>query len=139
MGTKEDFANGVDAPVKLKHKKVCEICGSSFIATGNNAKYCEECRKDLRKTAKVTDKAIAYRRARQPGACITYNIENPEQRTVVPETPETPMVEEPKRIDMPDGLALVEEHAEILRRWYAGELVDKQEFLLRLKERMLEL
>ena len=43
-----------------------------------------------------------------------------------------------KAIDMPDDLAVIEEHAEILRRYYKGELVDKNELLARIRERLGE-
>ena len=40
--------------------------------------------------------------------------------------------------ELPDGLAVIEEHAEILRRYYKGELVDKEELLARIRERLGE-
>ena len=38
--------------------------------------------------------------------------------------------------ELPDGLAVIEEHAEILRRYYRGELIDKSEFLARIREKL---
>lgn len=47
-----------------------------------------------------------------------------------------PILVEVANNDLPDGLAIIEEHAEILRRYYRGELIDKDEFLARIRERL---
>ena len=71
-------------------------------------------------------------------------METPEDMQQQPETPENPAPtdgwetwnEEQKNIDLPDGLAVIEEHAEILRRYYRGELVDKAQFLAEIREKL---
>ena len=71
-------------------------------------------------------------------------METPEDLQQQPETPENPAPpdgweawnEEQKNIDLPDGLAVIEEHAEILRRYYRGELVDKNQFLAEIREKL---
>lgn len=49
-----------------------------------------------------------------------------------------PCVVQAPTVELPDGLAVIEEHAEILRRYYRGELIDKSEFLARIREKLGE-
>lgn len=123
--------------MKLKiEPRVCENCGGKYIPTGTRQKFCPSC--------KESKNAIAYYKARQPGEVRRFTLaETPEDNMQQPETPERPALpegwqEEQKKIDMPDGLAVIEEHAEILRRYYKGELVDKNEFLARIQEKLDE-
>lgn len=123
-----------------KKRKVCTICGMGFVPTSNVQKYCPECRKQLTKDGTVKEAYLAYRQARKASNVVTYKMETPEDMQQQPETPEKPDVDEIlKAIELPDGLAVIEEHAEILRRYYKGELVDKTEFLAQIRERLGEL
>lgn len=129
---------------KIKKRKTCQICGMGFVPTSNVQKYCPDCRKRMQKDGTVKDAYIKYRQARKPGAVKTYKIETPEDNMLtLAETPERPALpeewqEEQRQIDMPENLAVIEEHAEILRRYYKGELVDKNEFLARIREKLGE-
>lgn len=123
-----------------KKHKTCAICGLGFVPTSNVQKYCPDCRKQLNKDGTVKEAYVKYRQARKAGDVITYKVETPEDMLQQPETPEKPNVDEIlKAIELPDGLAVIEEHAEILRRYYKGELVDKTEFLAQIRERLGEL
>lgn len=120
-----------------KKYKTCTICGLGFVPTSNVQKYCPECRKQMNKDGTVKDAFIKYRQARKPSEVVTYKMETPEDMQQQPETPERPDVEEIlKAIELPDGLAVIEEHAEILRRYYKGELVDKNQFLAEIREKL---
>lgn len=129
---------------KQKKRKTCQICGMGFVPTSNVQKYCPDCRKRMQKDGTVKDAYIKYRQARKPGEVKTYKIETPEDNMLtLVETPERPALpeewqEEQRQIDMPENLAVIEEHAEILRRYYKGELVDKNEFLARIREKLGE-
>lgn len=123
-----------------KKRKTCAICGMGFVPTSNVQKYCPECRSQMNKEGTVKEAFVKYRQARKPSEVVTYKVETPEDMLQQPETPERPDVEEIlKAIELPDGLAVIEEHAEILRRYYRGELVDKNEFMARIRERLGEL
>ena len=127
-----------------KKRKTCAICGMGFVPTSNGQKYCPDCRKQLTQDGSVREAYLKYRQARKSSNVVTYKMETPEDMQQQPETPENPAPahgweawnEEQKNIDLPDGLAVVEEHAEILRRYYKGELVDKNELLARIQERL---
>ncbi len=123
-----------------KKYKTCTICGLGFVPTSNVQKYCPECRKQMNKDGTVKEAFIKYRQARKPSEVVTYKMETPEDLMPEPETPEAPAIVEEliKDIDMPDELAVIEEHAEILRRYYRGELVDKNEFMARIREKLGE-
>lgn len=127
-----------------KKRKTCAICGSQFVPTSNVQKYCPECRQSMQRNGSVKESVIKYRQARQNGPVTTYNVETPEDKITKPETPEAPAIEDSyrmlqKAIDLPDGLAVIEEHAEILRKYYQGELVDRQEYMARIRERLADL
>ena len=134
-----------EEPVKLNRpQKECDICGAKFIPTSGNQKHCPECRTAIKTGKKPSDKELAYKKARQPGPVTTYKMEIPEARMQQPETPEDPIIPDGikhgysdlmKAIELPDGLAIIEEHAEILRRYYTGELVDKAELLAEIREK----
>jgi len=127
-----------------KKRKTCQICGCSFIPTSNVQKYCPECRYHMQKDGTVKDAFVKYQQARKPGEVKSFTLkETPEDNLQQPESPERPALpedwaEEQKKIDLPDGLAVIEEHAEILRRYYKGELVDKTELLARIREKLGE-
>lgn len=132
-------------PIELKRaQKECDICGAKFVPTSGNQKHCPECRAAIKCGKKPSDKELAYKKARQPGPVTTYKMEIPEARMQQPETPENPIIPDGikhgysdlmKAIELPDGLAIIEEHAEILRRYYTGELVDKAELLAEIREK----
>ena len=127
-----------------KKRKTCHICGAGFVPMSNNPKYCPDCRKNMQADGTVKEAFVKYQQARRPGPVTVSQIETPEAHLMdFTETPEQPTIREgydalQKAIDMPDGLAFVEEAAEILRRYYKGELVDKNEFLARIRERLGE-
>ena len=127
-----------------KKRKTCQICGAGFVPTSNNQKYCPDCRKQMQKDGSIKDAYLAYKKAGAPGPVTISHIETPETHLMdFAETPEQPDIERcyealQKAIDMPDDLAVIEEHAEILRRYYQGELVDKNEFLARIQEKLGE-
>ena len=127
-----------------RKRKVCEICSSEFVPTSNNQKYCPDCRLEMQKDGTVKDAFVKYRQARKPGPVTVTQIETPEAHLMdFTETPEEPDIQRgyeelQKAIDMPDGIAIIEEHAEILRRYYKGELVDKEEFMARIREKLGE-
>ena len=132
-------------PIELKRaQKECDICGAKFVPTSGNQKHCPECRAAIKCGKKPSDKELAYKKARQPGPVTAYKMEIPEARVQQPETPEDPIIPDGikhgysdlmKAIELPDGLAIIEEHAEILRRYYTGELVDKAELLAEIREK----
>lgn len=125
-------------------RRTCNICGRPYVPTSNVQKYCPDCRKQMQKDGSIKDAYLAYKKAQAPGPVRVTQIETPETHLMdFAETPEQPAIQEgyealQKAIDMPDDLAVIEEHAEILRRYYKGELVDKNEFLARIRERLGE-
>lgn len=128
----KDFANGVTPDVKLRiQPKICTSCGGKYIPTGNRQKLCPKCKSELKKNGEISDKFKDHLKACAPGPVTVSQIETPEMKMEKPEIPEAPV-----RIALPDGLAVVEEHAEILRRYYKGDLVDKNEFLAQIRERL---
>lgn len=131
-----------------KKRKSCQICGRPYVPTSNVQKYCPDCRKQMQKDGNIKDAYLAYKKAQAPGPVRVSQIQTPEDGLMdIIETPETVIIPEgipegykmlQKAIDMPEGLAVIEEHAEILRRYYKGELVDKEELLARIRERLGE-
>ncbi len=127
-----------------KKRKTCAICGMGFVPTSNGQKSCPDCRRQLNQDGSVREAYLKYRQARKSSNVVTYKMETPEDMQQQPETPENPAPtdgweawnEEQKNIDLPDGLAVIEEHAEILRRYYKGELVDKSQFLAEIREKL---
>ena len=126
-----------------RKRKTCQICGRPYVPTSNVQKYCPDCRKEMeRNGGNIGDAYRAYKKASAPGPVTVTKIETPEAHLMdFTETPEDPAIvsgyeELKKAIDLPDGLAAIEEHAEILRRYYRGELIDKEEFLARIRERL---
>ena len=147
-----------------KKRRTCQICGRPYVPTSNVQKYCPDCRKEMQRNGgNIGDAYRAYKKAGAPGPVTVSRIENPEVHLMdMTETPEEPSFEivgdleatgsggsggpeleqlvtvetEPKAIDLPDGLAVIEEHAEILRRYYKGELVDRTEFLQEILEHL---
>lgn len=130
---------------KEPKRKTCEVCGGLYVPTSNRQKYCPDCKKAMRDEANETIERIKRRAAAaKPGPVITYKMEIPENRVQQPETPEDPIIPDGikhgysdlmKAIELPDGLAIIEEHAEILRRYYTGELVDKNELMAEIREK----
>ena len=131
-----------------KKRKSCQICGRPYVPTSNVQKYCPDCRKQMQKDGSIKDAYLAYKKAQAPGPVRVSQIQTPEDGLMdIIETPETVIIPEgipegykmlQKAIDMPEGLAVIEEHAEILRRYYKGELVDKEEFMARIREKLGE-
>ena len=126
-----------------KKRRTCQICGRLYVPTSNVQKYCPDCRKEMQRNGgNIGDAYRAYKKAGAPGPVTVTKIETPEAHLMdFAETPEDPAIvsgyeELQKAIDLPDGLAIIEEHAEILRRYYKGDLVDKNEFLARIRERL---
>ena len=149
-----------------RKRKTCQVCGRPYVPTSNVQKYCPDCRKEMQRNGgNIGDAYRAYKKAGAPGPVTVSHIETPEdmlQQTIEVRGegedsggPELGtfiiyppngyegnggggVQPEPKNIDMPDGLAVIEEHAEILRRYYRGELIDKSEFLARIREKLGE-
>ena len=166
-----------------KKRRTCTICGAGFVPTGNNQKYCPDCRKQLQENGTVKEAYLRYQKARQPGSVIKSQIETPEDNIL--QDAETrqevgnnesggsyenvkyfgPFVtmyekeEEPpagggghsghcetviyypdapteNRRDLPEWEQFVEDAKEILLRYGRGELIDKEEFLARIRERL---
>ena len=98
----------------------------------------------MQKDGSIKDAYLAYKKAQAPGPVRVTQIETPETHLMdFAETPEQPDIERcyedlQKAIDMPDGLAFADEVHDILVRYYKGELVDKNEFLARIRERLGE-
>lgn len=142
------FARGIDAPVKLKHKpKVCERCGGKYIPTGNSQKYCQECRRQIQKYGSIKQAYENFAKACQPSEVKTYNLNDIKAQegnmmtfTEAPERPAPPegWQEEQKKIDLPDWDAFVAQATEILLKYGRGELIDKAEFLARIREKFGE-
>ena len=149
-----------------KKRRTCQICGRPYVPTSNVQKYCPDCRKEMQLSGgNISEAYKAYKKAGAPGPVRITKIENPEAHLMdFTETPEDPdletleeyiaagsdagsaesegtilidleRVETPKQ-ELPADLAFVEEAAEILRRYYRGELIDKDEFLARIRERL---
>lgn len=129
---------------KQKKRKTCQICGMGFVPTSNVQKYCPDCRNRMQKDGTVKDAFVKYRQARKPGAVKTYKIETPEDNMLtLVETPERPALpeewqEEQKKIELPDWDAFVAQATEILLKYGRGDLVDKTEFLARIREKLGE-
>jgi len=126
-----------------KKRRTCQICGRDYVPTSNVQKYCPDCRDEMKRNGgSISDAYKAYKKAGAPGPVKVTKIETPEAHLMdFTETPEDPAIvngyeELQKAIELPDDLAVIEEHAEILRRYYKGELVDKNEFLARIRERL---
>ena len=145
-----------------KKRRTCNICGRPYVPTSNVQKYCPDCRKEMQRNGgNIGDAYRAYKKAGAPGPVKVSQIETPEThlmdfvetRDYVGNNEEDEMnsgnggdgatgepivieiVETPKQ-ELPADLAFVEEAAEILRRYYRGELIDKDEFLARIRERL---
>ena len=127
-----------------KKRKTCQICGCSFIPTSNVQKYCPECKYHMQKDGSVKEAFVKYQQARKPGEVKSFTLkETPEDNLQQPESPERPALpegwaEEQKKIDLPDWDAFVAQATEILLKYGRGELVDKTEFLARIRERLGE-
>ena len=131
-----------------KKRRTCNICGRPYVPTSNVQKYCPDCRKQMQKDGSIKDAYLAYKKAQAPGPVKVSQIRTPEDGIMdFVETPETVIIPEgipegyrqlQKAIELPDGLAIADEVREILIRYYKGELVDKAEFLARIRERLGE-
>lgn len=109
--------------------KMCTVCGRPYIPTSNNQKMCPDCREGK------TD----YSTAAAPGPVSSFKL-NPE---VVTED-DVPWEPDPVRpAELPDQLQWVEEAAAVLRKYYAGELVDKEtareEVLEEIREKLMNI
>ncbi len=139
---------GVDEPIRLKHKaKQCERCSGKYIPTSNNQKYCPECRKQIQKYGSIKQAYENFARACQPSEVKVYNINDvkaqEENMLTFTETSDRPALPEgwqegQKKIELPDWDAFVAQATEILLKYGRGELVDKTEFLARIRERLGE-
>ena len=110
-----------------KKRKTCAVCGGEFVPTSNVQKYCPVCQQAI-KEGKPLEKRVAYVQAAKPGPVIKYTIEPTRQQET----------EDAKLIDLPDGLAMVEQYTEVLRRYCRGELVDKAELVARIRNLLNE-
>lgn len=145
-----------------KKRRTCQICGRPYVPTSNVQKYCPDCRDEMKRNGgSISDAYKAYKMAGAPGPVRVTQIETPEThlmdfvetRDYVGNNEEDEMnsgnggggatgeplvikiVETPKQ-ELPADLAFVEESAEILRRYYKGELVDKNELLAEICEKL---
>ena len=128
-----------------RKRKTCQVCGRPYVPTSNVQKYCPDCRDEMKRNGgSISDAYKAYKKAGAPGPVRVTQIETPEAHLMdFTETPEDPAIvsgyeELQKAIDMPDGLAFADQVHEILVRYYTGELVDKNEFLARIQEKLGE-
>ena len=145
-----------------KKRRTCQICGRPYVPTSNVQKYCPDCRKEMQRNGgNIGDAYRAYKKAGAPGPVRVTQIETPEThlmdfvetRDYVGNNEEDEMnsgnggggatgeplvieIGETPKQELPADLAFVEEAAEILRRYYRGELIDKDEFLARIRERL---
>lgn len=132
----------VDEPVKLKiPPKECVLCGGKYIPTNNRQKYCPACRELKQQEHDKIDRHKRLAKARETGKVITYTIpvpkkENPEVKMKeLLETPERPALpedwmEEQKKLtaaDPGERLYTAEEIVAAVKKFYAGDLVEKQE------------
>ena len=110
-----------------KKRKTCAICGGEFVPINDMQKHCPVCQQAI-KEGKPLDKRVAYVQAAKPGPVLKYTLE----------LKETQEAEDTKQIDLPDGLAMVEQYTEVLRRHCRGELVDKAELVARIRSLLNE-
>ena len=116
----------MDTKLKIQ-PKICEKCGGKYIPTNNRQKQCPQCRALERKEHDRIDRHKRLAKARQPGEVVTYKIEPPKKET--PERILKQQIEAPERKkgDLPDQLYSVEQIIDVIRKYYAGELVEKPE------------
>lgn len=132
----------IDSPVKLKiQPKECVLCGGKYIPTNNRQKYCPACRELKKEEHDKIDRHKRLAKAREPGEVVSYTVpvpkrENPEEKMKKGiETPERPalpeewMKEQEKlsAVDPGEKLYTVEEVVEAVKKFYAGDLVEKPE------------
>lgn len=106
--------------------KTCTVCGRPYIPTSNNQKMCPDCREGK----------TEYSTAAAPGPVSSFKL-NPESVT----EDDAPWEPDPvKPAELPDKLQMVDEMAEILRKYYEGELVDRasarEEVLEEIREKL---
>lgn len=141
-----------------KKRRTCQICGRPYVPTSNVQKYCQDCLDEIKRNGgSISDVYKAYKMAGAPGPVRVTQIETPEThlmdfvetRDYVGNNEEDemnsgnggggatgePLVIKTPKQELPADLAFVEEAAEILRRYYKGELVDKAELLAEIREK----
>ena len=92
--------------------KMCTVCGRPYIPTSNNQKMCPDCREGK----------TEYSTAAAPVPVSSFKL-NPENVT----EDDAPWEPDPvKPTELPDQLQMVDEMSEILRKYYRGELIDRQ-------------
>lgn len=140
-----------------RKRKTCQICGRPYVPTGNMQKYCPDCRKELTKSGSISDAYKAYKKAGAPGPVTVSHIETPEDMLQADvETRQTfgyvgsggnggggepiiiPIEKKVKEIkrELPDWEGFVERASEILLAYGRGELIDKDEFIEDLHEKL---
>ena len=99
--------------------KTCTVCGRPYIPTSNNQKMCPDCREGK----------TEYSTAAAPGPVSSFKLNT--ESVTEDDAPWEPDSEELKSdsvkpTELPDQLQMVDEMAEILRKYYRGELIDRQ-------------
>lgn len=132
----------IDSPVKLKiQPKECVLCGGKYIPTNNRQKYCQACRELKKEEHDKIDRHKRLAKAREPGEVVSYTVtvpkrENPEEKMKKGiETPERPALpegwmEEQQKMDPADPgerMYTAEEIVDAVKKFYAGDLVEKPE------------
>lgn len=116
--------------------KTCTVCGRPYIPTSNNQKLCPDCREGR----------TEYSTAAAPGPVNRFTLN--EEPTTEDDAPWEPDSEELKSdsvkpTELPDQLQMVDEMAEILRKYYEGELVDRasarEEVLEEIREKLMNI
>ena len=102
-----------------RERKMCTICGRLYLPTSNNQKLCPDCREGR----------TEYSTAGAPGPVNRFTLN--EEPTTEDDEPWEPDPEElkpdsVKPTELPDQLQMVDEMSEILRKYYRGELIDRQ-------------
>lgn len=140
-----------------KKRRTCNICGRPYVPTSNVQKYCPDCRKQMQKDGSIKDAYLAYKKAGAPGPVTISHIETPEDMLQANmETRQTvgfvgsggngacgepiiiPIEKKVKEIkrELPDWEGFVERASEILLAYGRGELIDKDEFIEDLREKL---
>lgn len=151
-----------------KKRRTCQICGRPYVPTSNVQKYCPDCRKEMQRNGgNISEAYKAYKKAGAPGPVRVSQIETPEThlmdfvetrdyvgnneedemnngnggRGTHEEILTIPIEEQVKKIkrELPDWEGFVNRASEILLAYGRNELIDKEEFLETLRDKLDEL